>query len=314
MLSNMSIESNSTFHGGQANADDTTTHFKSNNSNTMVVCRESTQLQTNRQTNNNSKTIWTGKITPSKISLTASFEVSFECTEVPETVPKCLGKRKKLLIVGQTCVAKVDKFTKNKGHRTMHIYGINIINNEEIYTQISPQYVEKESVGVIQLQTGHIYLVPQALKNKIEVLKNKTFSADAIAIVIIKSVEKEKAPVNVAPNLCNALSYYYNNSGNGYIGQPQTYPQACPPVYPQACPPVYPQTYPQTYPPAYPQTYPPAYPQACPPAYPPVYPPVYPQACPSFTARASTHAIFQPYKAPIPQSCIPQAPPQHVLW
>ena len=71
-------------------------------------------------------------------------------------------------------VIKVDHFIKNRGNRNMYIYGLNILDNNEIFEQLSVQLMNKQRIGAIELKSGHIYVVPEVLKNKLSILKNKT--------------------------------------------------------------------------------------------------------------------------------------------
>lgn len=296
-----------------------------NNDHRINSSNESTKLHTIKKINDkqlSSKTIWTGTILTS-VDKSSSFTATFDKTEADQTIPNGLLQGN-MTIVGRTGVAKLDKFTKNKGHRTMLIYGLNIIKNKEIYEELLPQYIQKESVGVITTQTGHVYIVPRVLKNKIQVLKNKTFSTIAIVIMIVKSVKKDKAIVkeNVdINNLFSSLAYYRGQGFQVPSSQPppqqQQHYQPSPQQYgltpPQQFPQYQSQAIHQYQPP--PQQYMNQYGLAPPQQYQVhQYGLASPYPSTPVLGHKYTPSTPQPYIAPVPQLHIPQEPQQYTSW
>ena len=221
-----------------------------------------------RATRPNSKTIaWRGIIaTSAQKSPLTSFTVTFETDEAPTTLPNCL-LQPRLMIVGRTCVSKVDNFTNNKDRR-IHIYGLNIVNNKETYEDLLPQYIQNQTVGVINTPTGHAYIVPRALQNKISLLKDKKFSTIAI-VLVVKSLKKNNAIVkqkSSVEHLFSALAHY---RGPTPVQQQSQYPPQYPPQYQSQ------YQYPPQYPPQYQYQYPPQYRQNPVHQYTPVVPQSY---------------------------------------
>jgi hypothetical protein len=185
-----------------------------------------TQLKNNFNTYEpkSSTTIWSGSL-----GALNTFKAAFEDYDNHPPLPKSLLANH-LHIVGRVDVAKVDHFIKNRGHRKMYIYGLNVLGTNEIFEQLSAQFMNKQRIGAVEIKSGHIYVVPEGLKNKLNILKNKTYISGHVVIVMIKSVVQQEMPVvqqetqesTYIRNLFDALKYYQH-------GTPH-YPPQLPPL------------------------------------------------------------------------------------
>jgi hypothetical protein len=210
--------------------------------NTLQNNLQYTQLKNNFNTYEpkSSTTIWSGSL-----GALNTFKAAFEDYDNQPPLPESLLANN-LNIVGRVDVAKVDHFIKNRGHRKMYIYGLNILDNNKIFEQLSVQFVNKQRIGAIEIKSGHIYVVPEALKNRLNILKNKTSISSHVVIVMIKPVVQKETPQEMPVvqqetqestyirNLFDALNYYqhgtphYSPQFHNYSpqqGQPYIAPQ-----------------------------------------------------------------------------------------
>ena len=205
-----------------SNAPLTTNAFKTNhesvhkdNSHDLKTNTILTNKKMNTYEPKSSATIWGGTVgTSSLATFKATFKATFEDYSNQSPFPEYILKATRLHIVGQVDIVKIDKFTKNRGNRKMYIYGLNILDNNKTFEQLSIQFINKQRVGVIEVKSGHIYIVPEVFKNKINILKNKNFISGPVVIVMIKDVahkdvvHKEAQKNTSFSNLFNALNYY----------------------------------------------------------------------------------------------------------